>query len=298
MRSLQKLLAVVIVLCSFVVGLCEEQDLRDRYGTRSLEAAQQIARAIELSKASKYKEALAAVDAALKADDRAQMAYYWRGNILSNLGEVPDSIAAYKKSLSSDVTRSRKISASAALNLGLLFGKLNETDESNVYFTQAILADHDNAGGFRANAYRNLSINAENRGQHLSSALALSLAHQDKAKNVTEKRILELFRKAQGQEVARVLYFPEKSPKLEQRQQHTQLSPVAMEGRNIGGNRRFVARPAGSVCDCRSAGQPSLLCDCDRRESRRAQDSGQQSDRLHVLGRRASLCGRQRPATN
>ena len=36
--------------------------------------------------------------------------------------------------------------------------------------------------------------------------------------------------KAQGQEVARVLYFPEKSPKLEQRQQHTQLSPVAMEG--------------------------------------------------------------------
>ena len=230
MQSLRKLLAIVIVLCSFVAGICQEQDLRDRFGTRSLEAAKQIAQAIDLSKANKYKEALVAVEAAIKADDRSQMAYYWKGNILSNLGEVPDSIAAYKKCLTGDLARSRRLSASAAEKLGLLFGKLNELDESSVYFTQAILADYDNAAGIKATSYRNLSVNAAKRGQHLASALALTFAVQEKAKDVTKKRILEDFQKGREQEVARVLYFTEKTPKLEQRQQPAQLSPVSMAG--------------------------------------------------------------------
>jgi S1-C subfamily serine protease len=228
MRSLGKLLAVVLTLGSFVAALCQEQDLRDRFGTRSLDAAKQIAQAIELSKAKQYKQALAAAEAAIKADDHSQMAYYWKANILANLGDVPASIAAYQKCIAGELARSRRVSGSAASKLGVLFGKLNQLDESDIYFTKAILADYDNASGTRANAYRNLAVNAEQRGQNLAAALALSYALEDKAKNVTEERILQLFKKGQDQESARVLHFPEKPAVLSRRQQATRLAPVSL----------------------------------------------------------------------
>jgi S1-C subfamily serine protease/tetratricopeptide (TPR) repeat protein len=222
--------AAGVILCSFTVGLTQEQDTRKRFGTSSLEAAKQIGRAIQLSGEKKHKEALAAIDAAIKEDGRSQMAYYWKGIILGHLGEVPDSIEAYKKSLSNDVTRSANITASAAINLGLLFGKLNELDESNVYFTRAIMADFNNTSGFRGQAYRHLAVNTERRGQFLASSVALTFAFKDKAKDVNREQITRLFEKAQVQEVARILYFPETTPKLEKRQPETKLSPVKTDG--------------------------------------------------------------------
>ncbi len=233
MQSVRKLIAAAVaagvILCSFTLGFGQE-DIRKRFGTSSLDAAKQIGRAIQLSGEKKHKEALVAIDAAIKADGRSQMAYYWKGIILGHLGEVPDSIDAYKKSLSNQVTRSRKITASAAINLGLLFGKLNELDESNVYFTQAVLADFDNTFGFRAQAYRHLAVNTERRGQFLASSVALTFAYKDKAKDVNRDQITRLFQKAQVQEVARILYFTEKAPKLEKRQPETKLSPAKPDG--------------------------------------------------------------------
>src|ERR1700687_580757 len=45
----------------------EERDLREQFGTQSLEAGKSIQQAIQLSQAKKNREALAAIEEALKA---------------------------------------------------------------------------------------------------------------------------------------------------------------------------------------------------------------------------------------
>jgi S1-C subfamily serine protease len=230
MRIAGTFLVATVVVCSLSVGFSQEEDLRQRFETGSIEAAKQIGQAIELSQATKYKEALAAAESAIKADGQAQMAYFHKAKILSNLGEVPESIAAYKKCLSSDVTRSRKGTVTAAMQLGLLFAKLNELDESSVYLTQAVLVDPDNSLGARADAYRFLAANAQRRGQNVAAALALSFARRDDPKGVSESQIQELIQKGEEQEVHRILHFPEKSPTLQTRTEATKLVQVAIDG--------------------------------------------------------------------
>jgi S1-C subfamily serine protease len=230
MRNAGMLLAATVVVCSLTISYGQEEDLRQRFDTASIEAARQIERAIELSHVKRYKEALAAAEAAIKADGQSQMAHYYKATVLSQLGEIPDSIAAFKKCLSGDVTRSRKGTVSATVQLALLLAKINELDESSVYLTQAVLTDFDNALGTRAEAYRSLAANAQRRGRNVAAALALNFARRDNPKGISENQIQELLRKGEQQEVYRVLLFPEKPPKLQTRTQTTKLTPVAIEG--------------------------------------------------------------------
>jgi tetratricopeptide (TPR) repeat protein len=208
----------------------QEQDLREYYGTRSLEAAKQISEAKRLHEAKKYRQALEAIDAAINADERAQAAYAWKGRILADLGEIPASIDAYKKCLSTKVVATRRITATAAYSIGNLLGKLQDHDQSNLYYTRAILADYDNIGGIRAASVRGIAINEEQRGHFTSAYLALTLAVADKAKDIPNEWVRRLERQTNPRETARVLTFYDKTPVIVKRTEMTRLSPVPMEG--------------------------------------------------------------------
>src|SRR5438552_4172682 len=81
--------AVLLVLAGGARS--QERDLREQFGTQSLEAAKNIQQAIQLSQAKKHKEALAAIEEALKADKQCQMAYFQKALILSDLGDIEEA---------------------------------------------------------------------------------------------------------------------------------------------------------------------------------------------------------------
>src|SRR5579864_5511570 len=145
MRIARALFVVLLLLPAPVVrGQAPPADLRDQYNTRSLEAAQHVAKAVQLSQGKKHKEALAAAKAAVAADPKCQSAYFWQALILTDLGEIPDAIAVYKTCLSDDVNRSPRTSATAAVNLAITLAKLKRHDEAHVWFTRGILEDSAN----------------------------------------------------------------------------------------------------------------------------------------------------------
>jgi tetratricopeptide (TPR) repeat protein len=221
--------AIALVLYQSGWIRSQSQDIRQQFGTNNLEAAKQLAQAIELYKSKKPKEASVAVAAAIKADPKFQMAYFLKGNILSDLGEIPESMEAYKKSLSDDVVRSNRISAVAANNLAITLGKLKEYDESNVWFTRAILEDYNNSAGERGKAYRNLSVNLGQQGKNLAAGIAVALALQDKIPSANVKMMQNFFDKGQNQETACLLYFDDKVPTLKKRSRPTELSLVSTD---------------------------------------------------------------------
>jgi S1-C subfamily serine protease/Tfp pilus assembly protein PilF len=224
--SCPRFLLALVVLIPLTGAHAQERDLRDRFGTRSMEAATQIQRARQLSQAKKDKEALAALDAAIKADGQCQMAHYLRGLTLGNLGEIPQAIEAYQTSLSEGVARFPRISATAANNVAITLAKLKRYDESNRYFTRAILEDHANTFKQRGKAYRNLAISLRAQGRTLAAALAVAFAFADKAPNTTPKMVNEFFDQAEDQEAGRLLYFADEPARPAKRTQETKLTPV------------------------------------------------------------------------
>src|SRR5437764_1309514 len=133
--------AVGVILVAVATARPQGRDLRDVYATRSLEAAQLVRKAEQLSKDSKPKDAVAALDGAIKADHRCQMAHFLRALALRDLGDVAQSMDAYKTCLSDAVDRRPNVSATAANNLALTHAKLNEYDDACLWFTRAILED-------------------------------------------------------------------------------------------------------------------------------------------------------------
>jgi S1-C subfamily serine protease/Tfp pilus assembly protein PilF len=245
MSLLRTLLSFVLALCLVNTSFAQRQDPRDQFNTRSLEAAKHMAQAVELAQAKKNKEALAAAEAALNADPQCQMAHYWKSIILADLGEIPESIAALKKSLSDDVNRSTLISANAAVNLGITLSKVEEYEEASRWFTRAILEDHNNAVRQRGKAYRNLGISLQHQGKPLAAALAIALAHEDGAANVDMKMVRHFFENAKGYEVARLLSFDEPTPKVTKRSHETKLMPLQMEDNVPDSVSSLLADPHG-----------------------------------------------------
>jgi S1-C subfamily serine protease/Tfp pilus assembly protein PilF len=230
MRPARVLLASFFVLLVASWAPTQTRDLREQFGTPNLEAAKQIAQAIRLSQAKKHKESLSAIQAAVKADPQCQMAHYWRGIILGNLGDIDESIVAYKKALSDDVRRGRPVSAHTATNLALTYARLDKFDESNLWFSRAILEDSANAAGQRGKAYRNMAITLSRQGKHLAAAAALALAYQDKAPNITPAMLRAFFQKVEDEEAATLLFFGERLPRLPKRGRDTSLTALALAG--------------------------------------------------------------------
>jgi S1-C subfamily serine protease/DNA-binding beta-propeller fold protein YncE len=227
MSSTRMFLTLVLTMIAVAGVRSQERDLREQYGTRSLETAKAISQAIELAQARKYKEARPRIEAALKADAKCQMAHYWKGLICGELGDVTEAIDAYKTSLSDDIPRARLVSANAAMSLGILLGKLKEYDESCLWLSRAVMEDPNNASKLRGRAYRNMAISLSAQGKHMPAAIAVALAYQDKAANVDAGMVRAFFSKVGDEEVARLLHFKDAAPKIVRRESPAKIAPLS-----------------------------------------------------------------------
>jgi S1-C subfamily serine protease/Tfp pilus assembly protein PilF len=218
----------VLLLLALAGPAVAQEDLRVRFGTRSLEAAQKLGEALKLMNARKNKEALAAIQAALKLDPKCQMAYYWRGVVQGDLGDIDEAIASYKTSLSSEISKSRNIAATTANNLALVLIKLDKAEEAKQWFTRAIMEDYEGRFKQRGKAYRNLAILLRSKNQHLAALISLALAARDKAPNISPKMISDFLDKADENEVGVLMSFGKPVPKVSPRSHKTSLTEASL----------------------------------------------------------------------
>src|SRR5262245_52512049 len=153
--------SIVVIICGFAspVESVAQQDLRTQFGTDNLDAARATQRGIQESGAGRNKEALAQFREAIRHDPKCGTAYFHVAFTQSELGEIDEGIVTYKKVLAGDLNTGQNIRALSAVNLGLTYRKLDQLDDSNLWFTRGILEDHDNRFKERGKAYRNLAMN-------------------------------------------------------------------------------------------------------------------------------------------
>ncbi len=219
----------VLFLVLLTAGVRAQGDIRDQFNTKNLEAAQHIQRGIQLAQSKKGKEAVAAFDAAIKLDKQCQMAHFQRALSQGDLGNIEEAIEGYKTTLSEDVRRTRSVSSTAAVNLAITYAKLKEFEDANLWFTRAILEDSDNRFKQRGKAYRNLAIALTSQGKHLAAAIAIAFALQDRAPNCDMRMVLQYFDKAEGEEVARLMHFPDKPAPFVKRDNPAKIDAVAID---------------------------------------------------------------------
>lgn len=219
----------VLSLLVATVAVAKTSDSRKEYGTRSLMAAQQIARSIDLQNSKNLEGALEAIELAIEADRQCQMAYYRKALILGDLGRIDECLAAYKTCISLPSGDNKILTVDAALNLALTLAKLKEYEESNFWFSQAIVEDPHNKTNLRWKAYRNMAINLHQQGKSFSAALAVLLAYKDNPERIGTKMVRDFLSNAKDEEYARILCLKQEIEKVKKRNYKGDLSPVPID---------------------------------------------------------------------
>jgi len=204
---------ILVMLCA-ATSATAQRDSRTQFGTRSLQAAKHIGAAIELSRQKKNPEALKQIEAAVSADSKCQMAHYWHATIQADLGRLDESKTSFRKVYDLGSGRNGNLTVDAAVNLGLLLGKLGKYDESSVWFTRAIVADPEDKHGFRWKAFRNISVNFARQGKTTAAALAVLFAYEANPRRVSDKMVRDFLNRVGKEEAARILLLEYKIPKL------------------------------------------------------------------------------------
>ena len=178
----------------------QQRDLRAQFGTRSLEAAQAINRAIRASQQQQHKSAKEAIEKALSHDKNCRMAYYWQAIILGDLGDIEKALASYAQCIKLDPTGRSHLTFEASMNTALTYGRLGESDKARLWFTRALMADPSNRFGQHFKTYRNLAIALSIERDFLSAAIAALYAYDAKPEAVDPDMVREFFEKAQDSE--------------------------------------------------------------------------------------------------
>jgi S1-C subfamily serine protease len=214
--------------------LAEAQaDLRERYGTRTLETAQHIDRAIEHAHSKRPADALKEVDAALQAEPQCQLALYWKGQILGDLGDIDQGIASYTKAMDIPSGRSLAITVDSAINAGLMLAQTERRDEANLMMSRAILEDPDDKAHLRWKALRNMAITLHLQHKEFSAGVVALLARQADPRHVEQQMPDSFLKQAGNQEVARVLFFKDEPSTPQAREPQGALSALEIGGEEI-----------------------------------------------------------------
>ena len=196
---------IVGLVIAFVFSAASAADLREQYGTRSLDAAAHIEAAINLSRDKKPADADKEIDLAIQADPTCAMSRYWKGIITGQLGDIDQSMEHYKKCISLRNDDNRKIIASAEGNLGKTLGRLKRYDEAGYWLSRAIVEDEGNVSKEQAKAYHDLAVTLHFEGHDLSAGLTAKIGHDIDPVEIPSKMIDEYLNSPGAEEVARVL---------------------------------------------------------------------------------------------
>lgn len=182
-----------------------QEDLRAKYATDNPAAARAVDAGIRAAEANRTKEAIAAFREALKLDPKCGMAHFQLALTLGDVGDIEESIAAFKVVFAAETRVGRNVRAVAATNLGLTYAKLDQLDDAVKWFSRAVLEDYDNAFQERAKSYRNMAISLRSQKKPLAAAVAIAMAYEDKAKNCPIDMVREFFKDIDSAETARIL---------------------------------------------------------------------------------------------
>jgi S1-C subfamily serine protease/tetratricopeptide (TPR) repeat protein len=248
MIAMCRFVAVVFSLaCSFLPApVFAQQDLRVRYGTDSVQAAQAIQRGLGLMNMGKDKESIPEFEAALKTDPNCGFAMFQLAMAQGAAGNIESAMEQYKKLFGKDVKTGRNVRAVAATNMGLINAKLGNIDESTLWFSKAIVEDYDNTFKERAKAYRNMALNLRDQKKHFPAAIAVALAYEDKAQNCDINMVRDFFKQVKEEEDSCVLLrFEDDQPLVTPRKEPIDLTPIKID--NIPTDRitEFLPDPAG-----------------------------------------------------
>lgn len=202
------MLARAVLLAWVIVNLpaMAQDDLRARYGTRGLEAAQRIDRGLTLLESKDAAGALVQFDAAIVEEPDCSMAHFQRALALGDLGRVDEAIAAYEHTFAISAGEVSNIRSQAAINLGLLYVHLEDWTRSNLWLTRAILSDPRNEFDAQTTGYRNMAVAALRREEYFTAAMCAASAHRINPGRVGEDMIKAATdRMTDREEVARTL---------------------------------------------------------------------------------------------
>lgn len=171
-----------------------------------------LEKAIRLSEDKQHAAALEQAEAAVRADPACNLARYWQGIILVNLGEVDKALDIFTEIVeagrSKEEGEASNIQVDTAINLGITLGKLGKTVESSYWLSQAVMMDLKDAHQLQWKAYRNMAVNSIQAGDAISATLQALKARELAPTRVDENTIRDLARAIKGEQTCiNVLYF-------------------------------------------------------------------------------------------
>ncbi|HOX05412.1 MAG TPA: trypsin-like peptidase domain-containing protein [Planctomycetota bacterium] len=189
---------------------CAGEDLRSRYGTDNLQAAQLLGQAHRLLIEERNKEAEPIIEEAIKADPNCPAAHYFKAELQIRLGRVDPGLESYKQciALGDKAGVTNKFKVEAEVNLALILCRLKRLEEAAPWYTRAILEDNANEMGLRGKAWYNLGLSLLERRHGLAARAALRNAEADVPGTVPWQVAQEAAKAAEGQEAAHILHFP------------------------------------------------------------------------------------------
>lgn len=245
-RLLLSLLLCLCLLSQSPGTATAQEDLRVRYGTDDLTAAREVHRGMTLVNSGKVRDAISAFQAAIKADPKCGFAHFQLALSFGDIGEIENAVVAYKAIFAKDARSGRNVRATAATNLAILHGKLGEFDESNLWFSKAIVEDYDNTFKERGKAYRNMALNLRSQKKHLAAAVAMALAYEDKAKNCDLAAVRDFFKQVtDAEDSCKLLHFDDQTPEVKPRKEAIELKAVTVAKVPTDAISDFLPDPAG-----------------------------------------------------
>jgi len=166
---------------------------------------------MQLSESRKLPQALTEIDKAVKLDPNCDMALYWRGIILADIGDMDNALAQWEKIVTKyenvDEGEIPNIPVDAAINIGISYGKLKNQTLSFYFLSKAVILDMQDIHKEQWKAYRNMAISAAEEGDYLSATLQALKAKELAPSKVEDVFIKESSAKITDQTVVNMLHM-------------------------------------------------------------------------------------------
>lgn len=223
-----------------------QEDLRDRVGTRSLEAAQAFEEGMGLVQRKQFDAGVKRLKKAVEADPDLALAHYWMGIAHVDTGELDAAIACYEAVVEiGRRTRVTNVTIDGCLSAGLSLALVGKEESAWPWFTRAILLDPEDRHKMAWKAYRNMSIALVKKGRNLSAATCAVLGYIADPTKVEQALLQELIEKVGDDEVAQVLHFPPDARALTARSAPAKLQPAGNVEGVEGAVSNLLLEPVG-----------------------------------------------------
>jgi tetratricopeptide (TPR) repeat protein len=253
--------AAILLVSQFAIA----EDLRDKYGTRNLKAAQALQRGMQLLESKRVGDALKAIKESLAHDPNFQLGYHWLAIAHSDFGQLDKASEAFARAI--EIEPRTNIATDAAINNALLHIGLDDSEESLTWFTKAIVNDPTDTHGLHWKSYRNMAISQFNLGYRLAAGISVLNAKEAGPEHVTDEMVKEFLEGIGNDEGGQVLTLSGEIPELKPRpKQAFQAVPdVFLVDEKIA---ELFAHPLGKFVAVRClGGHPHLVAWSPRNEA-------------------------------